>query len=317
MKRAWEVYAAVLQAARARGLEGGDEEVAKALLAWPKERFRAFARELGLKEKYLRHDLLPVAFLPEPLRWALQEGLPLRQAHRLHRLLKRGELSLEDLLGKDLEGLLALLAPPGEVDPSAPVWLFPPEPWEEALPRAVAQALVLLYTKAGELVVDPMAGRGTVVEAAQALGRRAWGGDIAPRGPKVERADIRDLPKRFRGEASLVVLHPPTFQTWLREEGHREEAEERYGEYIRHISSLLDLCRPALAPGGKLVLVARPRRALAPRDLEAGQDFFLAPFERALAEADFRPRRYHLAVSQDGRQDWHLFVGESGEGGGR
>jgi len=159
-------------------------------------------------------------------------------------------------------------------------------------------------------VLDPMAGRGTVVEAARALDRRAWGGDIAPRGPLVERADIRDLPRRFRKEAALVVLHPPTFSTWLREEGYREEAEERYGEYIRHISSFLDLCRPTLAPGGKLVLVARPRRTLTPKDLEAGHDFFLAPWERALAEADFRPLSYHLAVSQDGRQDWHLFVGE-------
>lgn len=311
MKRnAWEVYGEVLKTARELGLEGEEQEVAKALLAWPKERFRAFAARVGLKAKYLRHDLLPIALLPEPLREALQKGLPLREAHRLHRLLKRGDLSLQDLTGKDPKALMALPARPGEVDPRLPVWFFPPEPWEEALPLAVVQALVRLYTKEGELVVDPMAGRGTVVEAARALGRRAWGGDIAPRSPLVERADIRDLPQRFRKEAALVVLHPPTFSTWLREEGYREEAEERYGEYIRHISSFLDLCRPTLASGGKLVLVARPRRALTRKDLEAGHDFFLAPWERALAEADFLPLCYHLAVSQDGRQDWHLFVGE-------
>ncbi|GEM83691.1 MAG: hypothetical protein KatS3mg074_110 [Meiothermus sp.] len=309
-RKAWDVYSEVLKAARDLGLEVEEQEVAKALLAWPKERFHVFAARMGLKEKYLRHDLLPVAFLPEPLLEALQRGLPLREAHRLHRLLKGGKLSLQDLKGKDPKALMALPARPGEVDFRLPVWFFPPEPWEEALPLAVAQALIQLYTKEGELVLDPMAGRGTVVEVARALGRRAWGGDIAPRGPLVELTDIRDLPQRFRKEAALVVLHPPTFPAWLKEEGQREEAEERYGEYIRHISSFLDLCRPALALGGRLVLVARPRRTLTSKDLEAGHDFFLAPWERALAEADFRPLRYHLAVSQDGRQDWHLFVGE-------
>ncbi len=309
-RRAEEAWAAP-QVARCLHPRVGELEGVQALLAWPRGRFRAFAALVSLKEKYLRHDLLAIAFLPEPLREALQKGLLLREAHRLHRLLRKGVLSLQDIEGQEPKALAALPARRGEVNPGSPVWIFPPEPWDEALPLAVARALILLYTRPGDLVVDPMAGRGTVVEAARALDRWAWGGDIAPRGPLVEQADIQDLPRRFQKEAALVVLHPPTFAAWLREGGCREEAEERYGEYIRYIAAFLDLCRPALVPGGRLVLVARPRRALRPRDFEAGQDFFLSPLERALAEADFRPVRYHLAVSRDGRQDWHLFVGEA------
>lgn len=315
-RSAWEQYLRVLERGRALGLGEGERAVAEGLLALPKEAFAAFAQEVGLKPKYLRHDLLPVAFLPEPLREALKEGLPLRHAHRLHRLLKRGEVGLEDLRGRPAEALAAWPLGDGELDPSKPVWLYPEDPRPEALASSVARALVRLYTQPGELVVDPMAGYGTVVEAALALGRRAWGGDIAPKGPLVERADIRHLPRRFREEAALLVLHPPTFAAWLREEGHQEPPEERYAAYIGYLQGLLELSLPALRPGGRLALVVRPRRRLSPGEWAEGRDFFLSPFERALAEAPgLRPFAYHLAVGREGREDWHLLVAERLEEG--
>lgn len=45
--------------------------------------FWAFAQGLGLSSKYLWHDLLPVADLPEVLRKALRQGLPLLLRHKL------------------------------------------------------------------------------------------------------------------------------------------------------------------------------------------------------------------------------------------
>lgn len=314
-RSAWQVYQGVLEAARERGLAAGSEqELAQALLGLPRERFLAFAREVGLKPKYLKHDLLPVAFLPGPLREALSRGLPLREAHRLARAWRRGEVSLEDLESRPPEALVALGRDQSGLDPRSPVWLFPREARREALPHGVARALVGLYTQKGELVVDPMAGYGTVVEAALALGRRAWGGDIEPKGPLVERADIRTLPRRFRREASLLVLHPPTFQSWLEAEGYREPPGDRYAGYIDYLVELLGVSLEALRPGGRLVLVVRPRRELNPKERQAGRDFFLSPFERAMAEQGpgLKPFRYHLAVSLDGGEDWHLFVGEVG-----
>jgi len=312
-RRAWLIYQEVLEAARRQGLAQGEEqEVARALLDLPREAFLAFARAVGLEAKYLRYDLLPIAFLPNPLRQALAKGLPLREAHRLARALKRGKVSPEDLAHRPLEAWVGLGRNGEDLDPRAPVWLFPPETRKEALPQGVARALVGLYTERGELVVDPMAGYGTVVEAARALGRRAWGGDIDPKGPLVERADIRTLPERFQGEAALLVLHPPTFASWLASEGHREPPEDRYAGYIEYLMELLRLSLEAVRPGGKLALVVRPRREVTRGERRAGRDFFLSPFERALAEVDprLRPFRYHLAVSRDGREDWHLFVGE-------
>ncbi|AEV15170.1 hypothetical protein TCCBUS3UF1_1200 [Thermus sp. CCB_US3_UF1] len=318
MKRgAWQVYEEVLRAAQGLGLEGEEGEVVQGLLALPREAFRTFAQGLGLKPKYLRHDLLPVAFLPEPLREALRAGLPLWHAHRLNRLLRAGRLALEDLQGRPPEALKALPREEGGVDLGAPVWLYPEDPRPEALAPGVARALVALYSLPGELVVDPMAGYGTVVEEALGLGRRAWGGDTCPKGPRVERADIRDLPRRFQGEAALLVLHPPTFASWLKEEGEKAPPEERYAAYVEYLQGLLDYALPALRPGGRLVLVVRPRHALSPREWAMGRDFFLSPFERALAEVSprLRPFHYHLAVRRDGGEAWHLFVAEVGDGG--
>ncbi|MCL6526137.1 MAG: site-specific DNA-methyltransferase [Thermaceae bacterium] len=313
MKRsAWDVYQEVLAKARELGLPGEEAEQARALLSLPQEAFTTLAKELRLKPKYLRHDLLPVAFLPQPLKEALRLGLPLRHAHRLHRLLKRGEIRLEELEGRPPEALRGLPYEEVELDPMSPVWIYPKDPRPEALSPAVARALVVLYTRPGELVVDPLAGYGTVVEAALSLGRRAWGGDIRPMGPRVEQADIKDLSRRFREEAALLFLHPPTFRSWLREEGYRESPEERYGAYVEYLQGLLEYALPALQQGGRLILAAQPRHSLSSTSQAAGRDFFLAPFERALAEVDpaLKPIHHHQAVSREGRGSWHLFVAE-------
>jgi hypothetical protein len=129
----------------------------------------------------------------------------------------------------------------------------------------------------------------------------------------VERADIRHLRERFRREAALLVLHPPTFAAFQKEGGRDLDPEERYAAYVQYLTDLVGYSLPALRQGGRLALVVSPRKEISPKEAQEGRDFFLSPFERALAEAlSLRPVRYHLAVSRDGRQDWHVFVGEAG-----
>ncbi|GIW24152.1 DNA methyltransferase [Meiothermus sp.] len=311
-RNAWQIYQEVLAAARQAGFAGQEATVVEGLLRLDRKAFGSFAEALRLDPKYLRYDLLPITKLPEVLREALRQGLPLREAHRLYRLLRRGVLTLADLEGKPPRALAALPYFQGDFPLETPVWLFPPEPrGSEALSPAVARALVLLYTQVGELVLDPMAGYGTVVEVARALGRRAWGGDIVPLSPLVEQADIADLPAHFRQEAALLVLHPPTFAFWSEAEGQGLDPEECYGAYVGYLIDRIHHALPAIRPGGRLALVVRPRKEISLKEAARGRDFFLSPVERALAEADgARPLRYHLAVSQDGCQDWHVFVAE-------
>src|SRR5439155_4011541 len=54
-----------------------------------------------------------------------------------------------------------------------------------------AANLVRRYSGPGELVVDSMAGSGTIGDVARALGRRVVSFDLAPRRPDMLRADAR------------------------------------------------------------------------------------------------------------------------------
>lgn len=61
-------------------------------------------------------------------------------------------------------------------------------------PAFIIWNLVQRYTKAGDLVVDPMAGSGTTIDVCKEEGRRVIGYDIAPAHPEVIQNDARDIP---------------------------------------------------------------------------------------------------------------------------
>src|SRR3989442_3886123 len=75
-------------------------------------------------------------------------------------------------------------------------------------PAGCAANLVRRYTGPGELVVDPMAGSGTIGDVARALGRRAVSFDLAPRRPHILRADARSWPLSPQ-TAALAVIDSP------------------------------------------------------------------------------------------------------------
>lgn len=75
-------------------------------------------------------------------------------------------------------------------------------------PALCAVNLVRRYTQPGDLVVDPMAGSGTISDVARALGRRAVSLDIAPRRTDIVRADARAWPLPD-GLAGLAIVDSP------------------------------------------------------------------------------------------------------------
>ncbi|TMA05830.1 MAG: hypothetical protein E6J93_02680 [Methanobacteriota archaeon] len=75
-------------------------------------------------------------------------------------------------------------------------------------PAGCAANLVRRYSGPGELVVDPMAGSGTIGDVARALGRRVVSFDLAPRRPDILRADARSWPIAAQ-TAALAVIDSP------------------------------------------------------------------------------------------------------------
>src|SRR5438093_4321796 len=75
-------------------------------------------------------------------------------------------------------------------------------------PAGCAGNLVRRYSRPGQLVVDPMAGSGTIGDVARALGRRAVSFDLVPLHSGFLRADARAWPLPD-GIASLAIIDSP------------------------------------------------------------------------------------------------------------
>src|SRR5438445_6916195 len=75
-------------------------------------------------------------------------------------------------------------------------------------PAGCAANIVRRYTAPGELVVEPMAGSGTIGDVARALGRRAVSFDLVSRRPHILRADARAWPVPAE-TAALAVIDSP------------------------------------------------------------------------------------------------------------
>lgn len=83
------------------------------------------------------------------------------------------------------------------------------------LPPQVAENLLWLYTEPGQIVVDPFAGGGTVIDVAKRMGRRVWASDRKPSTPTlpIHEHDARSgWPREAPRKADLVILDPPYWQ---------------------------------------------------------------------------------------------------------
>jgi DNA modification methylase len=72
----------------------------------------------------------------------------------------------------------------------------------------IAREVLLLYTKEGDLVLDNMAGSGTMLDMCKELNRRCISFDISPRRHDIEKGDARDLPLPD-SSVDLIFSHFP------------------------------------------------------------------------------------------------------------
>lgn len=77
-----------------------------------------------------------------------------------------------------------------------------------ATPSWVIWQLLQRYTRAGDLVLDPMCGSGTTLDVAADLDRRGLGFDLAPSRPDIRGADARKLPLPD-AHVDFVFIDPP------------------------------------------------------------------------------------------------------------
>jgi adenine-specific DNA-methyltransferase len=117
-----------------------------------------------------------------------------------------------------------------------------------ATPSYIIWNLLQRYTKPNDLVIDPCAGSGTMLDVARDLGRRALGYDVHPSRKDIFRVDARKLPPELTGKVDFVFIDPP-YSTHIdygpdpRDIGKLDAAEPGYyaamEQVIREITRVL------------------------------------------------------------------------------
>ncbi len=121
--------------------------------------------------------------------------------------------------------------------------------------QLIAHALAY-WTKPGDMVVDPMAGRGQVESVARAMRRRAVSFDLVPRADFVAEHDAMKGPPPECPPADLVFLDPPYGLTHEYSKDPRDLS--RCVSEDAWLGAVLDIARrwmTVIKPGGRMVVL--------------------------------------------------------------
>ncbi len=183
------------------------------------------------------------------------------------------------------------------------VWAFRHDrafgvPHPGSIPPAIIAHALHYFTKAGDLVVDPMAGGGTTLDVCLSMGRRCLAYDLHPVRPDIAEHDVKD---GFTFEASgcdFIFVDPPYHTMLARRYPGNGIGEEPLAGWIAFLEQLGKSAFATLKPGGHIaVLLANQTE----RDLPAGHGYIDHAFlgHSALTAAGFVPER-RISCPMDG-----------------
>jgi len=127
------------------------------------------------------------------------------------------------------------------------------------IPGQLILQLLYFYTKQQDIIVDPMAGSGTVVDACLLMNRQCLAYDNNPLSSD-KRIDIRksDAIEAIRGlkhKANLIFLDPPYFKKKEKEYGPISISSLSRSEYLDYFTSLSKECIKRITPDGRVGLL--------------------------------------------------------------
>lgn len=183
------------------------------------------------------------------------------------------------------------------------VWAFKHDhgfgvPHPGAIPPAIVAHTLHYYTQPNALVVDPMAGGGTVIDVCESMGRRCLAYDIHSIRPDVQ---IRDVNSGFPPETSgcdLVFCDPPYHTMQARRYGAEGVATAPLAAWIDFLNQLARNAFATIRPGGYLALLVANQTE---KDLPAGHGYLDHAFfgYAAIVAAGFLPER-RISCPMDG-----------------
>jgi transcriptional regulator with XRE-family HTH domain/uncharacterized ParB-like nuclease family protein len=232
------------------------------LLGWTQE---DIAKVIGLARSTIAERMSDLPKLVELTKSLLERGDPIEKvAEKLKIDLILAWAILLDGKG-DLERFKSFGE--GEYQNTAPllynVWNFMRKDQRLGLevkgniPGQIAMNILYYYTNQGDLVVDPMAGGGSTVDACLVMGRRCRAYDITPREGRndILKHDIREGFLREGEGCDLIFLDPPYWR--LQKGNYSKESVSEYGyeDWLNFMKKLASDCYKTLKKGGHIVLV--------------------------------------------------------------
>lgn len=132
------------------------------------------------------------------------------------------------------------------------------------IPGQLVCHALYFFTKPGDVVVDPMVGSGTTLDACHAMGRQGFGYDIENRHARGDVTVYAGLPQAWpepASQAALVFWDPPYFakmdQAAIGTDGYHAGSISRLSPsaYLEWISTALCTLRKAVRPGAILAFL--------------------------------------------------------------
>jgi ParB/RepB/Spo0J family partition protein len=163
-------------------------------------------------------------------------------------------------------------------------------PHPGSIPPALVAHTLHYYTARGALVVDPMAGGGTVLDVCESMGRRCLAYDIDPVRSEIVKNDVTDgFPREAHG-CDLIFCDPPYHTMLARRYRSTSVDTKPLDAWFAFLDCLAALCFSTLRPGGHTALLLANQTE---KDIPAGHGYIdhVVHGYQALISAGFLPER--------------------------
>ena len=123
------------------------------------------------------------------------------------------------------------------------------------IPGQLVMNALYYYTEPGDLVIDPMAGGGSVVDACLLMNRKCYAYDLVPSREDIQEHDIESSLPPASDKCALMFIDPPYWS--MLDEQYSDEAvsSKTLPEFNEWLGKLASDCYTTLKPGAKLAFL--------------------------------------------------------------